>query len=105
GRMSTDPPLPSEQARYPGLPALGERELFQRRERVFLVFAGLFLGTLAMLNVIGITHFVDLSFSVAGLEVPMVVAVGVLPYPITFLCTDFISELYGRRRANWVVMV
>ena len=28
-----------------------------------------------------------------------------LPYPITFLCTDFISEFYGRRRANWVVFV
>jgi len=33
------------------------------------------------------------------------VAVGVLPYPITFLCTDFISELYGRRRANFVVLL
>ena len=30
---------------------------------------------------------------------------GVLPYPVTFLCTDFISELYGRRRANFVVWV
>jgi uncharacterized integral membrane protein (TIGR00697 family) len=33
------------------------------------------------------------------------VAVGVLPYPMTFLCTDFISELYGRRRANTVVWI
>ncbi|MEZ6233523.1 MAG: VUT family protein [Phycisphaerales bacterium] len=32
-------------------------------------------------------------------------AVGVLPYPMTFLCTDFISEFYGRRRANAVVWV
>ncbi|MEO1085786.1 MAG: queuosine precursor transporter, partial [Acidobacteriota bacterium] len=32
-------------------------------------------------------------------------AVGVLPYPITFLCTDFISELYGRKRANFMVWV
>ena len=31
------------------------------------------------------------------------VFIGVLPYPITFLCTDFICELYGRRRANMVV--
>jgi uncharacterized integral membrane protein (TIGR00697 family) len=29
--------------------------------------------------------------------------VGVLPYPLTFLCTDFISELFGKRRANMVV--
>ena len=80
-------------------------ELQARRERVFLVLAGLFLGTLAMLNILGITRFIDLSFTVFGLEIPMVVAVGVLPYPITFLCTDFISELYGRKRANHVVMV
>jgi len=80
-------------------------ELHARRERVFLVLAGLFLGSLTMLNLLGITRFVDLSFSLFGFEIPMPLAVGVLPYPITFLCTDFISEFYGRKRANWVVMV
>ena len=79
--------------------------LHQRRERVFLVLAGLFLGTLAMLNLLGITRFIDLSFTIGGITVPMVLAVGVLPYPITFLCTDLISELYGRRRATFVVWV
>ena len=74
-----------------------------RRQRVFLVFAGLFLGTLALLNILGISRFVDLSFSVFGMRIPMVVAVGVLPYPITFLCTDLLSELYGRRRATELV--
>lgn len=77
--------------------------LHARRERVFLIFAGLFLGTLTMLNILGITRFVDLSFELAGLKVPMVVAVGVLPYPITFLCTDFISEFWGAKRAQNVV--
>lgn len=77
----------------------------RRRQRVFLVLAGIFLGTLAMLNILGISRFVDLSFIVFGLEIPMVVAVGVLPYPITFICTDLISELYGRRRATEVVWV
>ena len=28
-----------------------------------------------------------------------------LPYPLTFLCTDLISELYGRGRANFLVSV
>lgn len=74
-----------------------------RRQRVFLVLAGVFLGTLSLLNVLGISRFVDLSFSVFGLEIPMVVAVGVLPYPVTFICTDLLSELYGRRRATEVV--
>ena len=77
----------------------------RRRQRVFLVLAGIFLGTLAMLNILGISRFVDLSFNIFGLDIPMVVAVGVLPYPITFICTDLISELYGRRRATEVVFV
>jgi uncharacterized integral membrane protein (TIGR00697 family) len=75
----------------------------KRRARVFLVLAGLFLGTLALLNVLGISRFVDLSFDVFGLNIPMVVAVGVLPYPVTFLCTDLISELFGEKKARDLV--
>ena len=77
----------------------------RRRDRVFLVLAGVFLGTLSLLNILGISRFVDLSFNVFGLDIPMVVAVGVLPYPVTFICTDLISELYGRKRATEVVWV
>ncbi|HBH47157.1 MAG TPA: transporter [Bacteroidales bacterium] len=77
----------------------------QRREIVFILLAGLFIGTLAMLNILGITRLIDLSFSLFGLEVPFRVFIGVLPYPITFLCTDIISEFYGRRRATYVVWV
>ncbi len=77
----------------------------KRRQRVFLLLSGLFLGTLAMLNILGISRFVDLSFSVFGVEIPMVVAIGVLPYPITFMCTDLISELYGEKKARDMVWV
>lgn len=76
-----------------------------RQQRVFLVLSGIFLGSLAMLNIIGITRFLDLSFHVFGLKIPLTLAVGVLPYPITFLCTDLISELYGRKRAADMVWV
>jgi uncharacterized integral membrane protein (TIGR00697 family) len=31
------------------------------------------------------------------------VSVGIIPYPLTFLITDIISEIYGRRKANLVV--
>ncbi|MEM7411642.1 MAG: queuosine precursor transporter [Myxococcota bacterium] len=79
--------------------------LHARRERVFLVLAGLFLGSMTMLNILGVSRFLDLSFEVAGVKIPMALAIGVLPYPITFLCTDFISELYGRARASAVVWV
>ena len=95
-------------------------ELQARREKVFLLLAGLFLGSLTMLNILGISRFLVL-FSVDATETGRIVnwgrwatttggwsfalAIGVLPYPITFLCTDLISEFYGRRRANWVVTV
>ena len=72
-------------------------EIRERRERVFLVLAGLFLCAMTMLNILGITRFVQLG--------PMSLAIGVLPYPLTFLCTDLISELYGRARANFLVTV
>ena len=81
------------------------KNISRRREVVFLILAGLFLGTLAILNVLGISRQIDLSFTLAGKQIPFIVFVGVLPYPITFLCTDFISELYGKRRANTVVWV
>ncbi len=94
--------------------------LHARRERVFLMLAGLFLGSLTMLNILGITRFIVLaSWGSENGETAFAwgrasedpyawtfaLAAGVLPYPITFLCTDFISEFYGRRRANWVVLV
>ncbi len=81
--------------------------LTARREWVFLLLAGLFLGTLAMLNILGIARF----WTVAALDADgsfgwgrwadaggwtFAVAIGVLPYPVTFLCTDLISEFYGR---------
>lgn len=85
----------------------------ERRQRVLLVLSGLFFGTLAMLNILGISRFLVLgSLDEAGAwqwgawgQVSFAVAVGVLPYPVTFLCTDLISEFYGRRRANVVVWV
>lgn len=96
---------------FGNLPTISPDLLHERRERVFLVLAGLFLGTLAMLNILGITRFIKLFEVIVNEGQPdqwtlvFAVAVGVLPYPITFLCTDLISEFYGRRRANWVVFV
>ena len=111
---------PSVPKSPPGLHPIAPAVLRRRRENVFLVLAGLFLGTLAMLNILGISRFIVLASwgDVAGQDawqwgVPnfhknawiFAVAVGVLPYPLTFLCTDLISEFFGRRRANFVVWV
>lgn len=82
-----------------------ERIYHHRRQRVFLVLSGIFLGTLALLNVLGISRFLDMSFEVFGVNIPVIVAVGVLPYPATFLCTDLISELFGEKKARDMVWV
>ena len=87
------------------LHTISEATLQARRERVFLFLTAIFLGTLTMLNILGISRFIDFSFELFGLKIPFAVAVGVLPYPVTFLCTDLISELSGQRRANWVVWI
>ena len=76
---------------------LTDADLRERKERVFLILAGIFLSAMTLLNVVGITRFIQLG--------PLGLAVGVLPYPLTFLCTDLISELYGRARANFLVSV
>lgn len=70
-------------------------DINERRDRVFLVLAGFFISAMTLLNVVGITRFIQLG--------PLQLAIGVLPYPLTFLCTDLICELYGRARANFVV--
>ena len=72
-------------------------DIQEKRERVFVTLASVFFASMTLLNVIGLTRFVQIG--------PLALAVGVLPYPLTFLATDLISELYGRSRANFVVFV
>ena len=72
---------------------------------MLLVLVAIFISSMTMLNLLGTSRFLNLSFNLFGLEIPMIVAVGVLPYPITFLCTDFISELFGKEKASEIVWV
>ncbi len=71
-----------------------DKKIAARREMVFIILTGLFLGTLAMLNILGISRQIDLSFNIGTLRIPFVVFVGVLPYPLTFLCTDLITYFF-----------
>ncbi len=64
---------------------------------MYTFLAGFFLTSLTLGNIVGITKFVDLGL--------FVIPAGLLAYPFTFLATDLISELYGRRRAQSLVLV
>jgi uncharacterized integral membrane protein (TIGR00697 family) len=72
-----------------------------RPERIFLALVGFFLLALVVANVFAASKLISVPL---GFHT-VVVAVGILPYPVTFLVTDLISELYGRARASYTVLV
>ena len=68
------------------------------KDQFYLILAGIFIASLVTCNLIANKFVtVDLGFKV------FIVSAGILPYPLTFLVTDLISELYGQKTANLVV--
>lgn len=68
-------------------------------ERLYYLLGALFIAALITCNLIANKFIsVDLGFKT------FVISAGVLPYPITFLITDVLSELYGQRRTTHVVL-
>lgn len=68
------------------------------KDQFYIILAGIFIASLVTCNLIANKFVtVDLGFKV------FIVSAGILPYPLTFLVTDLISELYGQRKANLVV--
>lgn len=67
--------------------------------KIYLVLATLFITSLVVSNLIFQKFFSWDFFGIYTFEI----SVGILPYPITFLVTDLISEIYGKKKANQVV--
>ena len=71
---------------------------------IYLILAGLFITSLVASNLI-FTKYLLVSFNINLLGVKLFeLSVGILPYPLTFLITDLISEIYGRKKADQVVI-
>lgn len=68
--------------------------------RIFMVLSALFIASLVACNLIFRKFF--LWSPIEGFSFEQ--SVGLLPYPITFLVTDLISECYGKKKANAVVL-
>ena len=68
------------------------------KENLFNILFGIFIASLITCNLIA-NKFVtiDLGFKT------FIVSAGILAYPVTFIVTDLISELYGQKKANQVV--
>lgn len=69
-------------------------------QNFYLVLSAVFIASLVTSNLIFQKFFTWNPFGWYNFEI----SVGIIPYPITFLVTDIISELYGRKKANRVVM-
>lgn len=74
-------------------------------ENIYLLLAGLFITSLVVSNLIfqKFFYWYPLDITVFGNSL-FELSVGILPYPITFLITDLISEIYGKKKANQVVI-
>lgn len=78
-----------------------------RREWLFIFLAGFFITNAVTAELIS-NKLIDvpLTFSFFGSELgPFVTVVGVLPWPLVFICTDLINEFYGKkaiRRLSWI---
>ncbi len=72
---------------------------------LFLCLVGIFITSLVSCNLIFQKFFeIDIWLPFVG-SYTFQQSVGLLPYPITFIVTDVISELYGKKKANQVVTV
>jgi uncharacterized integral membrane protein (TIGR00697 family) len=58
----------------------------------------LFIAALITCNLIA-NKFIELDL---GFKT-FIISAGVLPYPVTFLITDILSEIYGRKKTNQIV--
>lgn len=74
-------------------------------QRIYLLLGGLFITSLVVSNLIfqKFFYWYPIDIEIFGSKL-FEISVGILPYPITFLITDLISEIYGKKRANDVVV-
>lgn len=74
-------------------------------QRIYLLLGSLFITSLVVSNLIFQKFFYWYPFHLEIFGTKLFeISVGVLPYPITFLITDLISEIYGKKRANQVIV-
>jgi len=74
--------------------------------RIYLYLGALFITSLVVSNLIFQKFFYWNPFGdVTIFGAPLFeISVGILPYPVTFLITDLISEIFGRKKANQMVV-
>jgi hypothetical protein len=74
-------------------------------QKIYMLLAALFITSLVVSNLIfqKFFYWYPVDVEIFGSKL-FEISVGILPYPITFLITDLISEIYGKKKANQVVV-
>ena len=70
-----------------------------KAQRIYLVLAALFISSQVISNLIFQKFFHWDFLGIYTFEI----SVGILAYPVTFLITDIISEIYVKKKMNQVV--
>ena len=75
-------------------------------QKLYFFLSSIFITALVVSNLIFQKFFswYPFNFEVFGIKL-FELSVGVLPYPVTFLITDIVSEIFGKRKANQVVVM
>ncbi len=68
---------------------------------LYIILSGIFISCLITSNLIFLKFF---TIKIQFLNTTFTQSVGLLAYPITFLITDIISEIYGQKKANYLVI-
>ena len=73
----------------------------ERYEQAYVYLGAIFIASLVVCNLIVQKFFV---WEPLGWKNFFYLSVGIIPYPLTFLVTDILSECYGKKRANQIVL-
>ena len=81
------------------------KQKIELAKNIYLLLASLFITSLVVSNLIfqKFFYWYPLDLNIFGNHL-FELSVGILPYPLTFLITDLISEIYGKKKANQVVV-
>ena len=75
--------------------------------KIYSILMSIFVVMLVLTNIIGTKIFILFGnlFPEGLFGTPIALTAGIITYPITFLVTDITSEIYGKRRANLLVLM
>lgn len=77
---------------------------FDRSHKIFVWMTAIFVISLVVADLIGAMLF-SFRLSVFGVEIPVLLSAGIIPFPITFILTDLLNEFYGKEGARFVTWV